>query len=429
MISGLLSTSWERLLDFVGLTAIVWAPLALLFVLWHVWVFYIRQEWMNNLDWRLLHIKIPRQIYRSPLAMELVLESMYQTGGVGDWWKRWWQGRVRSWFSLEIVSIEGNVYFFIRTESKFIPLLSANIYSQFPQAEIIEVDDYTRHVTPYGEEDSDWGLFGTEYKLGEHDALPIATYIDYGLDKAGSMEESEKIDPITPLIELFGSIGPGEQFWLQILITPAQNRFANKKKGIFHRRDWKAEAVEYLKEIKQEAIKATILDESILKDEDLAKQFKKDMAQFNSTRLTKGQNAKIEAVERSLAKNGFETGMRMLYLAKGDSFRGTMIPAMLSITKPFNELGYNNFSPSNITDLSNPMYEDIAGRRLEGMRRRIFDAYVRRAYFYHPYKRAPFILTTEELATLFHFPGAVSETPSFERIEAIKAEPPGNLPL
>ena len=40
-----------------------------------------------------------------------------------------------------------------------------------------------------------------------------------------------------------------------------------------------------------------------------------------------------------------------------------------------------------------------------------------------------FVLSNEELATLYHFPGMVSETPSFKRIESKIAKPPSNLPV
>jgi hypothetical protein len=40
-----------------------------------------------------------------------------------------------------------------------------------------------------------------------------------------------------------------------------------------------------------------------------------------------------------------------------------------------------------------------------------------------------FILNTEELATLYHFPGQVAATPSFKRISSTKAEAPTNLPI
>jgi hypothetical protein len=46
-----------------------------------------------------------------------------------------------------------------------------------------------------------------------------------------------------------------------------------------------------------------------------------------------------------------------------------------------------------------------------------------------PFKSPHFVLNTEELATMFHFPGGVAATPTFNRIESRKAEAPTNLPV
>ena len=62
----------------------------------------------------------------------------------------------------------------------------------------------------------------------------------------------------------------------------------------------------------------------------------------------------------------------------------------------------------------------------------MFDAYKLRSYFFPPYQfygNNPFILSTEELATIFHFPGNVSATPTLAKIASKKSEPPANLPI
>ena len=41
----------------------------------------------------------------------------------------------------------------------------------------------------------------------------------------------------------------------------------------------------------------------------------------------------------------------------------------------------------------------------------------------------PIVMTTEELATIFHFPGQVATTPTISRSSSKKAEPPPNLPI
>jgi hypothetical protein len=59
----------------------------------------------------------------------------------------------------------------------------------------------------------------------------------------------------------------------------------------------------------------------------------------------------------------------------------------------------------------------------------MFNAYIRRSYFHPPYSRQPAVLTSEELATIYHLPGKVAQTPTLDRIESKRSEPPANLPL
>jgi hypothetical protein len=59
----------------------------------------------------------------------------------------------------------------------------------------------------------------------------------------------------------------------------------------------------------------------------------------------------------------------------------------------------------------------------------MFDAYRRRGYFYPPYVKKQMVLTTEEIATIYHFPGKMAATPSLPKIESKRSEPPTNLPV
>jgi hypothetical protein len=398
------------LIYFVIQSGIIWLPIVLLALFWKLWIYYIQQLWISERDWRLLHIRIPGGVLRSPVAMEMVFNAMYQTGGVIEWHKRWWKGNLRAWHSLEIVSIEGSVYFFIRTEERFVNIISSAIYSQFPQVEITQVDDYTRHIDPYTRK-NDWTIFGVEWNLKKADAYPLKTYVDWGLDKSVGVDEEEKIDPLTQVIEFMGSIGPGEQMWTQILITPDTTR--HKIPGTwFKYESWKDAA-------KRE------LEDLVLK---YSKEDRDGNKVFNYSQLRDSEKSSIEGIERSINKNGFDAGYRTMYLGKGDSFVGANISGMMTMVKQFNTEGLNAFGIAMATS-NDLLYEDIADIGLERQKKEFFNAYVRRAFFYHPHKRQPYVLTTEELATIFHFPGRVSETPSFERIDSRKAEPPMNLPV
>jgi hypothetical protein len=50
---------------------------------------------------------------------------------------------------------------------------------------------------------------------------------------------------------------------------------------------------------------------------------------------------------------------------------------------------------------------------------------------FHPFTEMSlngFILNTEELATLYHFPGEVAATPGIPRIDSVKGSAPANVP-
>lgn len=78
-------------------------------------------------------------------------------------------------------------------------------------------------------------------------------------------------------------------------------------------------------------------------------------------------------------------------------------------------------------------WQDFRGMRKNSYRKMVLDAYKRRSSFAGPYKHwmsKPYVLTVEELATLYHFPsGDVASTPTLPRLPSKKAEAPSNLPV
>ncbi|HSE56710.1 MAG TPA: hypothetical protein VLB02_01345 [Candidatus Paceibacterota bacterium] len=411
-----------------GQVAIFIALVVLLIMAWNLWLTYINTLFLNSIKWVLLEVRPPKEVHKSPLAMELVLGALYQTGGVGTWYDRYWKGNLRYFFSLEIVSHEGKVRFLVRTPDRFRKLIESQIYSQYPQAEVFEVEDYTKKIPDY-KKGGPIELWGCRFELTKDDPYPIKTYVDYGLDKAvGSLDENQRIDPITPTLEFMGSLGAGEYFWFQILVQPDTKRFSvkNKEGKEESGKDWKDKGREVIKELKGKLLE---------KDAE---------GKVMPGTSSQGQKLVIEAIERSINKLGFDCGIRALYLAEKASFNaGARIPSLTGILRQFNSSDLNGFKPAETTSFDFP-WQDPFGTRLETKKKYLLSDYKNRSYFYGGFSfddvkkyftspgksgKKPFILTSEELATLFHLPGTVLETPSFERIEATKGEPPANLPI
>ncbi len=395
-------------------------PLFFAIIAWHMWVKYIRHDNIRNLKWQLLQIRVPQDVFKSPAAMEIFLaNALFQTGGVGTWYQKYWVGNIPAAFSLEIVSIEGRVFFFIWAQDKFRPIIEAQLYAQFPQIEVVETEDYTDMIPPYNKS-ADWNMYGSEFLLTKDDPYPIKTYVDFGLDKAtGSLEEEEKIDPISPTIEYLGSLGKGEQLWIQIIIQAANwGRYPDPDHW-FKKITWKKLGENIIKKLKVDQQKP-------LKDT------------TSPARPTKGEQDLITALERSITKYGFDTAIRAIYLAHKDMFKAIHVTGLLGLWKQFNSGNMNAFKVGNNTGFDYP-WQDFSGNRAAKLKAEMLEAYRSRGYFHYPWKsahvagkhlfRKPFVLNTEELATIYHFPGRVLETPTFKRIDSKKAEPPANLPM
>ncbi len=389
----------------------IWLPIVLLFVLWNVWLYYIRMKFVVNQEYTLLEIKLPNEIKKTPLAMELFLNALYQTIGEGTFIHRYIKGSQRPVFSLELVSLEGDVKFFIWTRKFWKNLVEAQIYAQYPDIEISEVVDYTKFVKYSPESLSMWGC---EYKLKKEDFYPIKTYVDYRLETEGIKDE-EKTDPMSPILEFLGAVEKGQQVWLQILVKAHKKERTKKlkwkerikKMELSKKEDWRDQGQAEVENL----VKKVLVDEK-----DPAKGYRI---------MTKGELNVVSAVERSISKLSFDCNIRAIYLAEPDKFDAINIMGLLGAFKQFNSLDLNQFGPTGTTSFDYP-WQDYKDMRANRLKRILFNSFKRRAF---SGERDPFVLNTEELATIYHFPGGVVQTPTFSRLMSKKAGSPPNLPI
>lgn len=401
-------------------------PLILIPVAFHLWLMYRRNETIAKMDWVMLEIIPPREVHRSPAAMELVLNAMSDTGGTQTWYKRWVQGRVRAWYSLEIVSIEGSIYFFVRTLRDYQDFITSQFYSQYPDAQVREVDDYTRHVPPYYPSNG-WTLLGFEMAALAPSVYPIKSYIDYGMDQDLGMETTQRIDPLSVVLEALSILGKGEQAWIQFIFRPAVKKTdPNAPWWQFKKRSWEAEAQE---EINKFQIKSMKDNMKILQQVDPARQ-------WATVSLTDGQKEVLKSLGRNSSKPAYDFAGRVLYLAKNESFKGSRFGMLINMFRAFGSDGLNGFKPNNDTGAKYP-WDDPFGTNVESWKQQMFYEYVNRMWF-HPKgdansnrkdSRAHTVLTSEEIATIWHLPATTSQAPSISRVDSITAQAPSNLPI
>lgn len=411
----------------------VWLPLILIRSWWKAWVFYRRTLFIAGKKPVLLEIQIPKETNKSPLAMELALNGFYSTSGEGTLKDKYIKGGVRAWYSLELVSIEGQVKFFVWTWKDNVKNIQNNLYAQYPTIEIVEVPDYTLAFL-YDKDRAD--IYAAEFTLAKPDPYPIKTYVDYGLDR--DPKEEFKIDPITPILEYLGGLGKGEQAWIQIIVRAHKDE-DKKAGGIFAG----IKAIEDLFELVpkiQDQLKTTDKWKDDVKEEVKKiiekRKIKGKDDEGGPINLTATEKDIITALERSVTKTPFDVGIRALYLAEKDVFNPAHKGALNGVLAQYGALHLNAFKRAAGTGFDY-WYEDPFGTKLPEMKREMFQAYRERGWFHQPYigkdvsgwRRSSFVLNAEELATVFHFPGGVAQTPTFGRIESRKAEPPTNLPV
>lgn len=430
----------EPVLIFVFKVILALLPFAgtilLAYIAFAFWLHYIRQDFISGIDFCLLEIVPPREVLRSPKAMELFITNALYQFSVKGGKEEFWQGAVWFWFSLEIVSIDGQVHFYVRTPTRVKGLIETQMYAQYPQAQVREVEDYTLGVDEISPRSS-WMGWGCEFDLTKPSAYPLMTYVDYGLDK--DPKEEFKVDPITPVIELFGSLQKGEQAWLQIVITPSKKKFHTEGTWFGHH-DWVVESrVQLLKALRAYTTTRESADEP---------------GHYGYEVRTPGFLSNFEdKVNSKITKLGFDTGIRLMYVAKKEVYSMNTRRNVRLIFRQYANPDLNSLNRINSTQAD--AYGGLFGTPPEIVLKltdRMLTEYRERSFFHHPMRHTllahgkpliwpispfifpgyrhshTFVLNTEELATLWHFPGQMLKVPTLERIESKEASPPTNLP-
>lgn len=406
---------------WVFLPLILYFPAKALYfywVRWHVW--YPKQGWV------ILELKPPKEILTPIKAMEDIFNVLWGIYGSPNWREKWCEGQLTCgsfWLSFEIISLAGDIHFFIRCLEDHRNMVESTIFAHYPEVEISLSDDYTKKV-PQDIPNKEWDIYGEDYRLLKDDYYPITTYEAF-FEPSGERitAEEKRLDPIFSFLESLTQLKADEQFWFQIVTAPITDKdipWQTKGKEIVDKL-LKRPAKPIGKPMIQEAIEVLIVGPSE-KDEKAA-EYKPEIQL-----VSPGEKTTITAIEKKISKNGFKTWARALYLAKRDAWN----PVHRGLARSY--LGhFSGLSNSIILWLkTRPKIQYwFRDRRIFVRKRRIFENYVRRLWSMFPallVSGGTFILNSEELATIFHLPSKVV-VPTLPYVEAKKKGPPPQLPI
>lgn len=400
----------------------VYLPVLLCLAFGYSWLEFKRIEYFNSLKWTLLQIKPPPQSDRSLKAVEQIFAGLHGIYiGSTNWKNRFFKGKLQDWFSLEIVGEEGGTNFYVRTLENYKGLVMANIFAQYPDAEISEVEDYMKKL-PAVLPNEEYDLFGSEFILAKENAYPIQTYLAFE-EKSPGKEDLKRLDPLAAVSEVFSTFQLGENFVIQILIRPTND-------------SWIKEAQKVIDTILgREAKKETGLIEgafsqidSLLTLEPAKKEEKKEK------RPSVVEVDIVKAIGQKTAKLGFKTGLRLMYIARKENFHRYHFSAIVGAFRQFASPNLNSFKPNSETMTFSKGYlakifpsdKGFLADQL-AVEKKIEAFKALRGRFFPPEKYS--ILNTEELATIFHLPGTEVKAPLFPRVEAKKGQPPPGLAI
>jgi hypothetical protein len=425
---SILKTWWWLFLPIV-----LYYPAVYLYLNWIRW-----DVWYPKKKWIILEIIPPGEIEKPFRAMEDLFSSLWILYGDPNWREAWCEGALpvaSSWFSCEILGLEGDVHFYLRLPENQREFAETIIHSHYPETEIFEVDDYTKNV-PQNIPNDTYDLKGEDYVfLKNKNYLPIKTYKFFEPVTPELIKEGgKKIDSFTSLMEALTKMKKGEQFWFQIVAAPIVNS---------PKIPWIDEAKKEINRIAQrpgeakggKSIFRTVFD--ILVFEILAGIFsilfssttsQEKLAEAKPQQLTPGERNILEAIEEKISKNAFKVHARALYIYQKNAYND----ANAAIARNY----FAHFSTAHLNSIilwiktRTKVQYWFRDTRVRIKKMNIFEKYVKRFPSMYPIMtgKGNMVLNIEELASIFHFPVQASVLPSgVPRIMSRKATPPSNL--
>ena len=115
MVLTIIYTLISYALFIVEKLAFIWGPLLAMYVGLEMWHHFVTDRFILGMKWTIFEIEVPRDVEKTPMAMELILTNAMYHASIKGLWEIWIQGAPHFWFSLEMAGIDGQVHFYIRS--------------------------------------------------------------------------------------------------------------------------------------------------------------------------------------------------------------------------------------------------------------------------------------------------------------------------
>ncbi len=322
----------------IGFAALGYA----LFILWKY-----RDREKHSMEYTLIQVATPRDNEIKIDAAEQMFASLHSLHHGGFWSFL----KPQEHISFEIVAKREDIRFYIAAPKHFVDLIEKQIHGSYPGADLRIVDEYN--------------IFSETGKVSfaaltpkNSDYLPIRIYRDL------------PIDPLSSLTSVLAKMSEGEGAAIQILIQPADSKWAGLGRS-------------YISKTKKNEANP-------------------EKASFKVDPKT------LESIEQKVSKPGFNTVIRLVVSSTTKEAADAHLENLITSFHQFTS-DHNHFSK-----VKHPM-------------RKFF--MIDFIYRYFPMVNLPFfkqygVLNSDELATIYHLPNKSVETPHIFWLNAKRAPAP-----
>jgi hypothetical protein len=419
-----------------------WFWLALL--LWPffegTWLFWRREVYKHDMDFMFFELRMPRAIVKSPAAMEQIFVAISALRNLpNDFSEYWLEGEVTRWYSIEIVSIGGEISFYLRCPRIQGEIIKAAFFSYYPDLEITEVDDYVGKYFPKNVSEmfkNGYDMWGSELAYVRDDVYPIKSYLDFE-----SPEEEKQYDPMSLMLEILGRTKREEVVGIQINFFPVGDHLRERSEHII-------EKLRTKKKNTAPSARITMEFPHILPVFPVAGKDGKEENEFaRALSRTPGETDALKAIEENLALPTFEVNIRFVYFSPKEIYTDTFARRGLAgAFKQYDAMDLNSFrrnekmsTRARVWNFPHLFYD----RRVKMRKDRLIMTYAHRelapttemgklimSKFFNWEHSIEMMMSARSLATLFHPPTHLTLTaPHMRRVESRKAGAPAGLPI
>lgn len=339
-----------------------------------------RIEWLENQQYSVIRIDVPRNNDKAPLSAEQMFASIH-----GIYTEN---ALFQHQLSFEIVARDKYIQFFVFMPSHLKDFVEGQIYAQYPTVEIHAVEDYANIKIDHGQH-----FCGAELLLTKPDVYPIKLFSDF------------EVDPISGITSVMSKLNVGEQIWLQFIIKPVGDEWQEKGNSMINSvRSGKSSGASGL--IK--GVTSGLGKFGKMFFMQAVNPGYEDTSTTPEVKLPGQVEDALKNIEIKIMKLGFETKIRIMSISNDPTSARVKTNGVGAAFKQYNTTYLNGFKVGKLEIDDENFWTEFTSRVFEGDGN---------------------IFNIGELASIYHFPHQSVGTPNIVWSGSKKGEPPSNLPL